>query len=443
MNFPKKETPIINKLINSGHECYIVGGYVRDYLSNKKCSDIDLVTNAKPEQIIDIFNKHKVDLVGKSYGIVIVDGIEIGTYRSDSNSIIGSKNCEVKYSDTLVEDLKRRDFTINSLALDPTNGAIFCADTGIDDLDNKVVKFIGNPLKRIYEDPDRMIRGCRMIALIDGKFDPDTLNAIKDNAHLMVHIKPERIRLEILKAMKIKKASKFFKALYYSNLLQYIFPEMVHCYRHPHGKYHSEDVFKHLMIAGDHISTRYPVVKLAGYLHDIGKPKSYDNESFINHENIGRDLVVKYLNKLRFSNDEVNYISGLVELHMNSLKNATPKAYRKISNKLYNKGISYKDFIRLKVADRAGNLSKKNFTLKEISDKLDKFSKCFTLDSAFSIHDLKLSGGKIIEEFNLQPSREIGIIQKELLKYVIENGFEYNTKENLSNIIKIYLNKEK
>lgn len=437
MKIPKNVKLIIDKLLNNGYECCIVGGYVRDYLSNKAGSDIDLVTNAKPDEIIDIYFKgHKVDLVGKSYGIVIVDGIEIGTYRSDRNYSIGSQNCKVKYSNTLVEDLKRRDFTINALALDPINGSIFCIDSGIDDLKNRIVKFVGNPLKRIYEDPDRMIRGCRMIALIDGKFDSNTLNAIKDNAHLMVHIKPERIRLEILKTMKVKKASKFFEALYETGLLKYIFPEMVNCYKHPHGKYHSEDIFRHLMIVGDYISIRYPVVKLAGYLHDIGKPLSYDGVSFINHECIGKDIVLNNLNKLRFSNDEVNYISGLIELHMNSLNNATPKAYRKIANKLYNKGIDYKDFIRLKVADRAGNLSKENFNQKEITDRLNKFSKCFTVDSAFDIHDLKLSGGEIIKEFNLKPSKKIGNIQKGLLKYVIENGFEYNTKEKLLSVVK-------
>jgi len=463
---------IIEKLSKSGFEVFIVGGFVRDQLMGfDKSSDIDIVTSAKPDEIIDLFQEQNVKLVGKNFGVVIVDNIEVATYRIDKSFGLSDKNTEIKFANTIEEDLSRRDLTINSIALDPFSEKIVDPFNGVKDLKDKIIRFTGDPFKRIYEDPNRIIRACRFLALIDGKFDKNTKDEMKNYSdYVLNYVNPERIRLEVLKSMKIQKASLFFNCLYEINCLQYIFPSLETCYnfKNGHGKYHIESIIDHSLICGDNITTKYPLLKLTGYLHDVGKPISADINKdgqlkFLGHEKTGAKVVEDELKNLTFSNYEIDYIKNLIYFHMRIPYQTLAKPLKKsrrtkiISEKRYNrrnrivrrflkkindKDVNYKDLVRLMIADRIANISKNNYTFFQKKLIMTIFKNVLNEKPPNKFSDLKINGNDIMEIRNLKPSPEVGRIKKQLLQMIV-NDLSLNEKETLEKLVKEIEGKKK
>lgn len=429
---------IVEKIINAGFECYYVGGFVRDSIMGIKSEDIDLATNAKPHELAIIFADDKIDFVGETFKVLIVNGVEVATYRKDHYFGGSDKNCKIEYAETIEEDLARRDLTINALAQCVKTGNIIDPFGGAEDISNKIVRFVGNPYDRINEDPNRMIRVARFVAKIDGEIEEQTLDAIRNSHHLFEKIAKERISKEIIKAMKIKKASAFFVALHKMGLLQYIFPTLNRCFFHDGGPHHEEDLFTHMMVAGDYISTRCYILKLAGYLHDIGKVKAYSpvERSFHAHEVFGERIVQKELKELKFSNDDINKIKAYVKFHMRN-NYGKEKSVRKLIRELGENGLNYRSHTRLKCADRAANLAKRNFSFSEIKNILEKYEELFTgnADSVFSIRDLAVNGYDIINTFNLKPGKIVGDILQFTLEAVYDNSVK-NVKEDIVDYVK-------
>lgn len=433
---------ITQRLTDHGFDTFLVGGAVRDILLGTNPKDVDIVTNARPEDIVNLFQDRNVNFVGKSFGVVIVDGVEVATYRFDVHDGIGDDNCSVEYADTIYEDLSRRDLTINAMAICSTSGDIVDEHNGREDLRRRIIRFVGNPDQRIQEDPNRIIRACRFLAKIEGEFSTETLRALRRNAHLVdTHVARERIRIEILKAMEANHPSLFFAALETIGVLELILPELHRAVDHSHGKYHIETVFEHQMIAGDSSSASDPVLRLASFLHDYGKPEAFQrnindpNENFIGHEVIGEELLQRDLGRLRFSAEEVDRISGVCRVHMNTLKDITPRAMRRLLKRLHDRGISWRDFVRVRIADRAGNLAHEPFPLRQWVEWVRLFNdpNC-NVGVPFNTHSLALTGGDLISELGLRPGPIVGRIQRELLERVIEDGPELNTREELLRI---------
>ncbi|NCD00235.1 MAG: CCA tRNA nucleotidyltransferase, partial [Bacteroidia bacterium] len=245
---------ISKRILESGFECYFVGGCVRDEIIGIKPNDFDLCTNAKPEEICSLFPNDKVDLVGESFKVVIVNGIEVATFRKDHYFGGSDKNCVIEYASCITDDLSRRDLSMNSIAKCARTGKIIDPFNGPNDIKNRIIKFTGDPYERILEDPNRMIRVARFAAKVDGVIELRTAQAIIQSNHLFKNIAKERIALEILKAMKTKNASIFFRSLWEMGLLKDIFPTLHACVGHDGGPYHDEDLFEHMMIAGDYLS---------------------------------------------------------------------------------------------------------------------------------------------------------------------------------------------
>lgn len=426
---------IINTVYSHRFKVYIVGGAVRDHLSGLNPKDIDLATDATPKELLNIFGNRNIKLVGESFGVIIVDGFEIATFRNDKYFGNSDKNCEITFSNSIEEDLKRRDFTINAIAYCPNTGNIIDLHNGQNDIKNKIIRFVNDPNDRIKEDPNRIIRAARFASKIDGEIEFSSFNAMKNNNHLVNnYVSPERIRLEIIKAMSSKHASTFFNILLLIDSLKYIFPSLCLCYESSdHGVFHQEDIYTHNMLVGDSISYKNPLLKLSGYLHDIGKPYVYEDGHFYDHEKYGMDLCQAELKYLKFSNDEIEYISNLVRCHMYSLKDISNKAVRKLAKKLKERNVSFHDFLRLKIADRTGNIIKEKHSIEELKEYHKKLFNVEIKDSPFCVKDLDINGVDIMREFNLSPGREVGNLLTYLLEYVIENGNEFNTFENLLN----------
>ncbi|MCK9596511.1 CCA tRNA nucleotidyltransferase [Candidatus Pacearchaeota archaeon] len=432
MNLETIKNNHLNKLTDNGFEAYIVGGAVRDILSNITPSDFDIATNASPDDITIIFRDSNIDFVGKSFGVSIVDGLEIATYRKDKYNGFDSNDIEITRVKTIEEDLARRDFTINAMAMD-NNGNVIDPFNGQQDLKNKIIRFVGDPIDRIIEDPNRIIRACRFLAKVNGTFDERSLTEMKNyiNEYGISHIAPERIRIEILKAMEIKKASRFFEALYESKILALIFPELYKCCDHEHGNHHEEDIFNHMMLTGDSITTKNPLLKLAGYLHDIGKPQSFDHikKTFYSHHRFGEEIVIGNLIDLKFSNNEIEYIATIIRTHMMQ----TPKNHKHIRRtikRFVDRKVDYRDWLRIKIADRNGRISNKSsYAISELKSILRNFINF--KDNIYEVIKLPVNGNDVMNILHLEQSKEVGNVLKNLLDYVIEHGDIVNNRDHL------------
>lgn len=438
---------ISDRLSAAGFEVYLVGGAVRDILLGKQPKDFDFVTNATPEQIADIFKDCKICYEGKAFKVTMINGIEVATYRKDRHNVLfDAKQCDCSYAETLEEDLARRDLTINAMAFNPsttdyTQGTVIDPFNGYSDLSEGLIRFVGDPEQRIKEDPARIIRACRFLASIEGTFEENTLRALQKFAYLIeTYVAKERIAKEIMSVMSTNTPSLFFSALATINALQYVFPSMVTCINHEHGQYHKENIFEHIMMAGDNISIKFPLLRLAAFLHDIGKPPAFaynQGENFVGHEYVGSKIVAQELKELKFSNQDVKYISNLVKMHMRQCRSLSPRGIRRLHYKLNELEVSPRDFIRLKLADRLANMYKGRTRITPVKELvLNSGIRCLFEELPLTVKDLALSGGELIQLFELKPGPIVGELQRNMLNHILDVGEEFNNKEYLKQYIK-------
>jgi len=434
---------IINRLYKSKYEVYIVGGFIRDFLTHNKFSeDVDFVTNATPEELKKLFYDMKFATGGETFLVSFVNGVEIATYRRDVVNTGIRTDCQVERAKSIEEDLSRRDFTINAIAFSPITGEFIDPYRGKSDIHDRIIKFIGDPKDRIYEDNERILRACRFMAVMEGLFDRLTFLALKKYSTLIKCVAPERISLEIKKAMKIRKASVFFETMKLIGCLKYVFPSLRACHDQDGGPHHDETIFEHNMISGDTIHPKYPLIKLAGYLHDVGKPpcaiiddKDYTLK-FIEHEKVGADLVRDELKALCFSNDEIKYICGLIYCHMNSFsKKLSKKATKRFLVRLSKSGIDYRDWFRLFIADKHGNMKSRDFKLGELKSFLEKIKYLYENENTFSLDALSINGNDVMNALSISQGPKVGIVLKKCFEYCLDNPGD-NNKEFLLNFIK-------
>ncbi len=438
-----KTTPtyIINKLCDFGYDTYIVGGAIRDLLDGKIASDIDIATSANARQIEGLFKGHKLTMAGTYFKVIFVDGIEVATFRKDVYKGLSDKDVQVVEAKNITEDLARRDLTINSMAFCQFTGEIIDPYKGREDLKKRKIKFVGNARDRIYEDPNRIIRACRFLAVIDGIFDPMTKESLKNMGYLVEkYVTPERIRIEVLKAMKARYASVFFNALHEIDVLKYIFPSLDCCYYFDvHGIHHRESIITHSLLAGDSVSSKYPLIKLAAYLHDVGKPPAckYNlltkDVKFTEHERESKYLIIDEMSKLTFSTREIEYVSTLARLHMRTF--STEKAIRRLVSRLNEHDIAYKDLYRLKLADSKANIKNGPESYHVLKEDLLRVVKALSTTTGHPFDKLAINGKDIMEITELKSGPAIGKIKDILLNMILEYP-EYNDEANLKHIIR-------
>ncbi len=445
MNDEIKANDIVRRLCRNGWEAYIAGGAARDILNNETPSDYDVVTNASYDDVKKLFKFHKLSIVGASFKVCIIDGIEVATYRKNPCFDLSDKNCTIEKADTIQEDLAHRDLTINAMAFCPYNGDIVDEYGGLADLKNRIIKFTGNPKDRIHEDPCRILRACRFLAKLEGKFDADTLHELKKNSHLVEkEVAPERIRTEILKSLQYSKPSLFFDALYNINALNFISPGFFACHGHDGGPYHGETIDTHIKLVGDHLPARKPLLRLAGYFHDHGKPAAAvykDNKlSFLNHARISADMVEEELKALKFSIKETAYVKALTKHHMRNITGTDkPKTVRKALKAFQDDGVDWKDWLQLKIADTKGNLKKKNKNKEQVRNiVLSIYNELHppSHSAVLSIGNLAIDGEDVMKTLKIDAGPKVGQVLKKALDYVIEDP-ERNTYHDLTQFIKL------
>ncbi len=431
---------ICNILLNNGFECYLVGGSVRDLILQIPVYDYDFATNARPEQVMKLFKK--VVPTGIKHGTVTVlmryAQYEITTYRSDGNYTDGRHPDSVAFSDSLKEDVERRDFTINGLAYDVNNRVIIDYVGGMGDIEKKIIKTIGDPLQRFSEDGLRPYRACRLAAKLHFSINKKTLEAIPQMLDVASKISVERVRDEIKKMLEADKPSVGFEYMRVTGLLQLCLPELSQGFGMEQNKYHLYDIYYHSIYSCDAAPKDKPLLRLAALLHDIGKiatrREGHDGDfTFYNHEVIGAKIARKIMRRLKFSNDEIEYVTNLILNHMfHYTQDWTDGAVRRFIRKV---GLNnLQDLFILRLADRSGNGMRDG--LPEPIKKLKKhIEKVVEKDNAFTVKDLDIDGYSIMDALHIKPGPIVGKILNELLEKVLDNP-DLNNHETLMALAK-------
>jgi tRNA nucleotidyltransferase/poly(A) polymerase len=307
-----------------GFEAWLVGGCVRDLVLGHEPKDYDITTDATPDQLLPLFPK--AQLVGAHFGVILVDGIEVATFRSDHSYEDGRHPGHVVFETDVRRDVLRRDFTINALLLAPEHagdpgGHVVDYTGGLEDLKQGVIRAIGDPEQRFEEDHLRMLRAIRFAARFGFSIEPGSLAAIQKMHQRIARVSPERVRDELNRILTEGGARRGFELLDASGLLQDILPEIsaMKGVQQP-PEYHPEgDVWTHTLIMLDGLREPTPTLAWGVLLHDVGKPGTFriaDRIRFDGHVELGERLGREILNRLRFSNTEIEQIVALIANHM-------------------------------------------------------------------------------------------------------------------------------
>jgi len=462
------------ELQKNGFEAFLVGGCVRDILLNRKPGDFDIATNAYPEEIIKIFPKSIP--TGAKFGtitVVVPDSsgenfsVQITTYRSEEDYFGARWPSKVNFTRNIKDDLSRRDFTINALAInlqefDNTNVTnkeiILDLFGGLKDLDLKIIKTVGDPIERLSEDGLRSVRACRLASQLEFSIEPNTFEAIKQTLHITKQISVERFREEFEKLIyKSSKPSVGLRLMYECGILQIFIPELCEGAGVVQPQFHVDDVFEHslktLDIAPDEI-------KIAALFHDIAKPrcKTEDEKGihFYGHDILGAQMSEEILKRLRFPNHVINEVKTLIRWHMfyypsadwrenknektEHLHGWSDSAIRRLINNVG--GVKMIDkLLKLRIADASAN-PKSDFNPSEIEALSQRIADVLQKSTALTIKDLDINGKDLMENFGIKPGKQIGDILKYLLDKVIEEpGF--NKKVDLLRLAKEFIEKKK
>lgn len=430
-NIPKEARSVLNRLKKAGFEAYLVGGCVRDLIIKRETKDWDFTTNATPEQIMELFPDGFYDNKFGTVGIPIEETVyEITTFRSEYGYTDHRHPDKIIWGGTLEEDLKRRDFTINAMAYDDTK--VIDLFRGKNDLENKIVRAVGDANTRFQEDALRMMRAIRIATELGFTISEDTLIAIRDNASLLKNISMERVRDELIKIMASNYPTDGIKILRNVGLLALILPELEKCFgveQKSPKRHHIHDVGTHLLLSLEYCKSNDPIVRLATLLHDIGKPptKNLTNGviTFYNHEIIGASIVRNLANRLRLSKKDTIKLTKLVRYHQFTVdERQTDSALRRF---IRNVGCeNLEDILALRTGDRLGGGAR------ETSWRLDLYKKRLieVQKQPFKISDLKADGHDVMKIYKIGPGPLVGAVL-DMLFNDVTNGKLKNVRDIL------------
>lgn len=458
MHVPDEVQSIITKLTTAGFEAYVVGGCVRDLLLKRAPHDWDVATSAVPEEIQKLFPK---SFYANPFGTVTVmtnspepllHEIEVTTYRVDATYSDQRHPDAVTFTAKIEEDLSRRDFTVNALALAPwsqndftglnpaskdavviDNMRIIDPFGGLKDLNARQIRAVGDAKERFQEDALRLLRAVRLSAELSFTIEEATLAAIKASASAIQAVSQERIRDELVKLVMSNNPEAGFQALEQTGLLAEILPELQEGVGVGQNKHHIYAVFEHniksLQFAADY---EYPLhIRMAALLHDIGKPRTKrpqgNDFTFYSHDMVGARMAEQLLKRLRFSAEDVKKITHLVRHHMfyYDIGKVTDAGMRRLLRRVGPE--NFDDLIKLRIAERKGSGVPKArpYRLRHLQFLAEKVSQ-----QPLSVGQLKINGHDLMKDLSMKPGPQIGGILSALLAEVIEDP-ALNTKKQL------------
>lgn len=436
---------IINRLRDNGYSCYAVGGCVRDSLMGKEPHDWDLTTSAIPDEIERVFAEYKTVTVGKRYGTVavILDGepYEITTYRVDGDYSDSRHPDEVRFSDRIQDDLSRRDFTVNAMAYNDTDGLIDLFG-GQKDLAYGVIRCVGDPQQRFSEDALRILRALRFASAFGFNIEAKTSDAILRQRRLLNDIASERIREEFVKLLCGEREDFILRR--YRSVIAVFIPELQGTFDfEQHNKHHNRDVYRHI-VAAVHNAEPDPILRTALLFHDIGKPLAQTTDKhgvchYQNHPMIGAAMAQEIMKRLRFPTAFIDEVCTLVRYHDVRLRPdpvMLKQHLRELGADIMRKIclIQHADILAQSTYQREEKLQNLSAVSNEIERIIEEGECC-------ELRMLAVNGSDLLH-IGISSGVEIGRILNELLDQVI-GGDVPNEKESLLTIAKKIFDKEK
>ena len=430
-NFSEVEIKILNKLNEYG-KGYIVGGAIRDILLGLKPKDVDFATNLSYETLKTLFSEYTPKETGKSFGVlrIRINNIdyEIAKFRKD----IYGKEKKVSFVDDIKNDLARRDFTINAMAYNETEGIIDLYN-GQKDIENKVINFVGNAEERIIEDPLRVLRAFRFMSRLNFSLSENTIEAIKKQKDLLKNIPEERITMEFSKLLLGENIKNTLTLMKDTGVLEIIIPEFKATYDfnqcNPH---HNLDLFNHII----NVVSKVPAdleLRYSALLHDIAKPvvQTFDEKGIAHyktHEIVGADMARNILTRLKLPVKLIDTVTEIIKKHMILYRDVTDKKFNKLLSEM-----GYNNLWRLIEHSIADNSSKNNEVVSTENDFHERLKRAVEKQMQVTVNDLAINGKDLIElGFT---GTEIGQIKKELLDKYLSEELQ-NTKEEMLNYVK-------
>lgn len=432
LRIPEKAEIILHTLEEAGYEAYVVGGCVRDSILGRSPDDWDITTSAKPEEVKALFRR-TVD-TGLIHGTVTVmldkEGFEVTTYRVDGEYEDGRHPKEVSFTASLEEDLKRRDFTINAMAYNPKRGLVDLFG-GVQDMENRIIRCVGNPLERFTEDALRILRAVRFSAQLGFSIEGETLKAISVLAPNLKYVSAERIQVELLKLL-VSPHPDYLRIAYEAGITKEILPEFDRCMEtEQNTPHHCYNVGEHTLQSLLNIRAD-KVLRLTMLLHDFGKPvvKRTDEDGrdhFKTHGPEGEKMAVSILRRLKMDNDTIRKVRSLIKWHDYRPKGEAVSVRKAISL------IGEELFPLYLEVQKADILAQSAYRREEKLARLTAVSALYEeiLDrgQCISLKTMALTGRDLIDA-GYTPGKELGEILEKLLVHVLENP-EDNKKEIL------------
>jgi putative nucleotidyltransferase with HDIG domain len=430
MRVPGFLKPIGEIYTRAGHQCYLVGGAVRNMVLGQKPKDYDLATDARPEETVQLFRR--VIPTGVKHGTVTIifkgRQFEVTTFRRDQEYSDGRRPDSVEYAESIVDDLARRDFTINAMAIDLESGDFVDVTGGVEDARAGIVRAIGVPEERFREDGLRLMRAVRFAAQLGFDIEDGTFRALKSLAERIAAVSWERIRDELEKLILSDDPGRGLRLMKDSSLLDHVLPELAACVGVPQAG--DQDVFDHSILACEGAPAELNL-RLAALLHDVGKAPTLEvsddgSLSFHRHEHVSAELAVEALTRLRFPKAVIGDVSHLITHHMfNYAPEWSDAAVRRFIARVGQDSID--DLLRLRQADTYGKTRRRTPGQQELRRRIDSV---LEKDHAFSIGDLAVNGNDLHAHAGIPRGPEMGVVLRFLLETVIDDP-SMNERERL------------
>jgi tRNA nucleotidyltransferase (CCA-adding enzyme) len=435
------------KLRERGFQAHLVGGGVRDMLLGRPPSDFDLATDAKPEKVLEIFGRSFAIPTGLQHGTVTVlssgdpatrRSVEVTTFRGEGAYLDGRRPSSVTYVSTLDEDLSRRDFTMNAIALEPLTGTLTDPFGGQADLGRKVIRAVGDPVARFREDGLRPMRAVRQAAQLEFEIEAATLDAIEPTLDVFRKVSAERVRDELLKLLGAPRPSVGLELMRRTGLLAEVIPELLEGVGCAQNRFHKHDVYAHTLAVVD--ATRgSPVVRLGALLHDVGKPRARQPRegapgeySFFKHEYVGRDMADAICRRLKLSTADRARVVSMVEHHMfYYAPDWTDGTVRRFVRRVGD------DTLDALFALREGDVVGRGFDEdpeRELGELRRRIAEVAAADAALHVTDLAINGQDVMQALGIPPGREIGELLERLLELVLDDA-SLNTRDKLLSLL--------
>lgn len=437
---PEEIKAISKTLTSAGFEAFVVGGSVRDLLLDRKPSDWDLTTNATPEQIVELFPHTFYENEYGTVGVVndeaedeTLKNVEVTPYRIESGYSDFRRPDKVEWGKTVEEDLARRDFTMNAVALDIESKKLVDPFGGQKDIEKGLIRTVGEPKERFSEDALRMLRAIRLSATLGFAIESETQKAISENSNLLEHISKERIRDEFIKMIMSDAPATALDLCARLGVLKYISPEFEKGIGVEQNQAHAYTVWEHLLRSLQHAADKkFPLhVRISALFHDIAKPhtKKWQNNqwTFYGHEVVGAKITKNILIDLKFPKETIDKVHKLVRWHMffSDTEEISLSAVRRMVRNVTPELIW--DLMDVRACDRIGTGRPKEapYRLRKYHSMIEE-----VMRDPISVKQLKINGETIMKLTDTQGGPHVGFILEILLSEVLEDP-TLNTREHL------------